>query len=76
MTAMKHVPDSALTVQSADTGCRWGGPSCLACRLPACVHELTKEQRFKFYRHVRGIVQSAPQSHEASIPEALDPEHV
>ena len=31
-----------------DDGCRWGGPSCLACQLPKCVLDMTRAEHTAF----------------------------
>ena len=40
-----------------DTGCGEGGPSCLRCRLPACVHDIVhaSAQRDASYHRHRAI---------------------
>jgi hypothetical protein len=43
-------------------GCRWGGDSCLACRLPLCVYDLTREQRTRFFEITSTIVQKSPET--------------
>lgn len=52
---MRRIEDPLDWCQWDDTGCNVGGPSCLSCRLPACVYEVDEFERRRLFNNAGNI---------------------